>query len=634
MGRSFYRAVPENMVEDFRRRNTYVHRPSERIYTMIERGGRYYQRRHQIGHDGKEISVMEREIHYVIGSGNHARSYLHRTPDGRVYELPVAWYAENGGYWAMNPGYDYPAHDDFRRRVTSQCLFCHNAYPKPDPARDSAAAEPLFDSFPEGIDCQRCHGPGSNHIAAAQDARRPVEEVRAAIVNPARLDARRRMEVCLQCHLETTSFVLPGSLGRLDRGVFSYRPGEPLENHVLHFDHGPDPRFDDKFEIAHHGYRLRKSACFVKSEGRLQCTSCHDPHQGARAREAAARYVRACRSCHGAAFEARVAAGKHTADARCVSCHMPKRRTEDVVHAVMTDHLIRRNPLPGDPLAPLAEKTPEQYTYRGEVRLYYPEDLPGGADRELYLALAQVKDKSNLEAGIPRLEAAIARHQPPQADFLFFLGEALAESGRHEAAAAAYRKAWERESRYWPALHRLGATLARSGQAAEAETVLRQGLAVRPGHSLMMTDLALALLSQGKTGEAADLLRQATRADEFNVEAWNNLGNLLLEQNDIQGAEEALREAVRVQPDHAASRMNLARLLTARQKWAEAKFHFEKAIATQPAFAQAWYNYGVFFAMQGDFASARAQFEKAAALGDPTVRQAAIEGLARIGAGR
>jgi hypothetical protein len=32
-----------------------------------------------------------------------------------LVELPLAWYADGGGLWAMNPGYDRPDHMGFRR---------------------------------------------------------------------------------------------------------------------------------------------------------------------------------------------------------------------------------------------------------------------------------------------------------------------------------------------------------------------------------------------------------------------------------------------------------------------------------------------------------------------------------------
>ena len=85
---------------------------------------------------------------------------------------------------------------------------------------------------------------------------------------------------------------------------------------------------------------------------------------------------------------------------------MPKRRTDDVVHAVMTDHYIQRFKPDRDLLAPLEEEPFYQRPYRGEVKLYYPTQV-ARREKELYLAVAQVEDKSNLEAGIANLERAI-----------------------------------------------------------------------------------------------------------------------------------------------------------------------------------------------------------------------------------
>src|SRR5579864_7814734 len=106
MGRSFYRAGAANRAQDFSTRNSYYHPASDRYYTLIERDGKLYQRRHQIGYGGKETNVVAKQIDYVVGSGNHARTYLHRTSENKLVELPISWYSENGGAWAMSPGYD------------------------------------------------------------------------------------------------------------------------------------------------------------------------------------------------------------------------------------------------------------------------------------------------------------------------------------------------------------------------------------------------------------------------------------------------------------------------------------------------------------------------------------------------
>ncbi len=73
---------------------------------MIIRGDGYYQRRWQVGLNGAETNVDEMKVDYVLGSGNEARSYLHRTSRDTLIELPLGWYSESGGYWAPSPGFD------------------------------------------------------------------------------------------------------------------------------------------------------------------------------------------------------------------------------------------------------------------------------------------------------------------------------------------------------------------------------------------------------------------------------------------------------------------------------------------------------------------------------------------------
>src|ERR1700730_12832071 len=94
MARSFYRPSPANTVPA-----TYYHAPSDSYFSILERDGKYYQRRHQIDFAGKQVNVMEKQVDYIMGSGNHSRAYLHLTGRGRLVELPLAWYAEKGGYW-------------------------------------------------------------------------------------------------------------------------------------------------------------------------------------------------------------------------------------------------------------------------------------------------------------------------------------------------------------------------------------------------------------------------------------------------------------------------------------------------------------------------------------------------------
>ncbi len=120
---------------------------------------------------------------------------------------------------------------------------------------------------------------------------------------------------------------------------------------------------------------------------------------------------------------------------------MPKRRAEDAVHTVMTDHYIQRRRPAGDLLAPRKESDNfEQGAYRGEVVSYYPVAPAPTPTNELYLAVAQVQQGSNLTAGIARLEQAIGRHKPARAEFYYELARAHGKSSNHDAGCPLGRR--------------------------------------------------------------------------------------------------------------------------------------------------------------------------------------------------
>ncbi|HEY4588957.1 MAG TPA: hypothetical protein VII86_07005, partial [Thermoanaerobaculia bacterium] len=367
MARSFYRPRPELRSEDFTV-PPYYHAPSHQSMQIVPRGDGLVFRRWQEGTWGEPAHLFEQPVDWILGSGHHARTYLYRTPDGALFQLPLAWYSQEKR-WGMAPGYDRPDHEGVLRRVRRECLFCHNGYPDVPAGSDAAGQPQLFPAtLPEGTGCQRCHGPGAEHVRRAQGntpgktaAPESVRAARAAIINPARLPPERRDDVCFQCHLQPV-VALAGSR-RLGRGDYSFRPGEALPDYQVHVDvteEGTAP--GERFEINHQAYRLRQSRCFQASAGRLSCLTCHDPHRRIAETERAAHFRAACQGCHpGAACRrprAAAASDQEADTADCVSCHMPKRRPRDVVHVVMTDHRIRRQPGGPELVAPLAESDP------------------------------------------------------------------------------------------------------------------------------------------------------------------------------------------------------------------------------------------------------------------------------------
>ncbi len=590
MARSFYVPTAANTVENLSA--TFYHRASDSYFQMLWRAGKMYQRRYQLDAAGAQINAMEKRVDYVMGSGNHARAYLHRTARNTLVELPLAWYTEKGGYWGMNPGYDRVDHKGFRRPITYDCMFCHNAYPQ-----GKTFAEPVYGAtLPQGIDCARCHGPGAKHVDAAKRAGARVEEIRRAIVNPSRLSADRQMEVCMQCHLETTSFPLPNSLPRYGRGPFSYRVGEPLADFLLTFDHAAGTGREEKFEIVNAAYRLRRSACFLKSGGALRCTTCHNPHDIPRGEVAARHYTEVCKQCHGGL-------GKHMGSDACVDCHMPKRRTEDVVHVVATDHFIQRRRPAGDLLGDLAERyETDAEAYRGPVALYYPEKLPRTPENDLDLAVAQVIQKSNLTAGIPQLTAAIAQYSPKRPEYYLELAEALRNNGQLEKALPMYREAIRRDPRFVPGLQKLGSALRRAKNYRESVQYLKRAAALAPDDANPWHELGLTYRAQGDRSAAIAALQKAIALDPDLPEAHNNLGILRLSDADFL-------EAIRIQPDYADAHSNLATLLAGKGEFAQARQHFETALRMRPEDAPTRYNFAMLLGQIRDFDGAQRELE-------------------------
>jgi predicted CXXCH cytochrome family protein len=613
MARSFYQATMGDAVEDHTNKNTFYHQASNSYFSMLQRDGKLYQRRYQLDSAGQQINMMEKQIDFVMGSGSHARTYLNRTSRGTLIELPLGWYTEKGGYWAMNPGYDRPDHEGFQRPITYACMFCHNAYPEIPPGHDQSFAESVYlGQLPEGIDCQRCHGPGGKHTQLAKTSGTALPDIRGSIVNPARLGAQSQMEICMACHLETTSFPLPNGLQRYERGPFSYKPGEPLSAFILNFDHAPGTGRDDKFELVSAAYRLRRSACFLKSNGKLLCTTCHNPHDQPVGENATRQYTAACRQCHAGTFSKLVESGKHTRSVNCMDCHMPKRRTEDVVHATVTDHYIQRRKPAGDLLAEIAERhETARDSYRGPVTLYYPKELPHTPQNDLYLAIAQVKEKSNLSEGIMQLQAAIKWARPERAEYYLELADAKRENGDPAEALALYREAVQRNPKLVAALQKLGAALRRSGQNAEAATSLKRAASIAPDNPFTWHELGLTYRALHQLPDAIAALEKARELDPDMQEVQNNLGIILYMQGDRSQAEHAFREAIRIQPDYSDAHGNLGNLLSELGGFNEARRHFEIALRLRPSDGASRYNYAMLLGRMRHFEESQHELEAA-----------------------
>ncbi len=586
MSRAFYPPDAERQPEDFDN-NHYYHGPSNRHYEMVQRPDGLFLHRYQLGPAGERRHERVEKVDWILGSGSNARTYIYQTEWGELFQMPISWYSRSGE-WAMAPGYDRPDHQGFQRRVQRDCMFCHNAYP-PVAADSERYGEPQIfpQDLPQGLGCQRCHGPGEAHVRLALDFEASEEEVQGAIVQPGRLDAKRRDDVCLQCHLQPT--VTLSGVRHFDRPIFSYRPGEDLDDYLVFMDVVEERPAADRFEINHHPYRLRQSKCYLESPaGELSCLTCHDPHHKPSGEAAKVQFRDACLSCHTvdacqleAMAESTPLAAQVAAD-DCVACHMPRRRAQDVIEVTVTDHLIRRRPVDGDELvAPIQDV---EHRIRDVVFLH-PETAPQGSEAEIYRQVARLR--AGNKAALERLQRLLQQHPQDTATPYWELSVAELEAGQFVAAQKSLAKVLQHWPEHRTARVNLGLALAASGQLEAAEVELNKALDKVPNHPQAHFNLARIRVVQGRLDEAAEHFGKAIQGRPNLDSAWLELGNVRARQQRFAEAIRHYRRALELDPEAEGALHNMVEAHLRLGQVGEARAELEARIFVRPDDTQA-----------------------------------------------
>ena len=239
----------------------------------------------------------------VVGSGGKGQTYLYWKGD-RLFQLPVSYWNQLG--WVNSPGYrDGMA--NFERPVIPRCLECHGTY-------FEAVASPNRYSktgFVVGITCEKCHGPGREHIQ--HESSKPSATSESAILNPSHSSRERQIDLCAWCHAGHGTALAP---------VFSYVPGEQLDKYI------DLPQPDSNAPIDVHGDQvglLKKSRCFRASA--MTCVTCHDVHTSQHDLQ---EFSQHCLNCHKPETDM-FPKLNHQAASDCIACHMPLRETNLIV---------------------------------------------------------------------------------------------------------------------------------------------------------------------------------------------------------------------------------------------------------------------------------------------------------------
>jgi hypothetical protein len=443
-------------------------------YRIGQDGGSYFFNFRQQG--AKQLVEGRRQLEYFVGSGAAARSYL-LSYEGFLYEAPVAYYT-NSASWKSPPGYaslDYPY---LTRPIRPGCLVCHASGIQRIPGTQNGYASPPF--LEGGVSCERCHGPGSDHIAAGKP-----------MLNPAKLAAKERDSICEQCHL-SGEIRIPKS-GKDD---LAFRPGDRLADDLTVFVRSASP---SSMKVTSHSEDLAQSACKRASGEKLWCGTCHDPHSVPATHEKVAYFRGKCLTCHPTSDCRALQSTRRANGDNCVACHMPRNPPSDAEHVVFTDHAIRRRARPPGGSVPVnADLVP----FWG-----------GAADtRDLGLAYAILgsgeQNPTYVERAFHLLQETAASGRA-DALTLAYLAEFYRDRKDDAHALPLYEEAWRLDNTQSAVAAALGAYQMQRGNVEQAIRFWNQALAISPALVLVRTNLANALLRTGHAEQAQATLRQA-----------------------------------------------------------------------------------------------------------------------------
>ena len=515
-------------------------------FEMSRSGSDFIQTSIRQTEDGEERT--SRKIDLVYGAGTADEIYLAWHDDGRMYELPMAWLYTHD-QWAAEY-FDPYGSGDYSRPLTVRCLECHNTWFEYIPGSVNKYRR---DNFIMGVTCERCHGPGQEHVAYHQE--HPDDMQAHAIVSPQRLSRERQIEVCTQCHSNAMKHLGPS---------LSYRPGEPLDA----FYKTLISRRSDEDHVANQIQYLRQSDCFSKSDS-MTCTTCHNPHE---AKSAINSGSVTCFQCHAHQDCGEQATLPEPLRNQCVECHMPSRikinvnfQTEDdVFQAVIRRHEHR---IAVDLMA------------RDEVLFNWLREQPDldkqSASEQLQASLVarwlnsadEQRQELRFFAAIASVREALAINDSPEVraalDELIAIQSKIysdwdlaihqTEANQTEAAITTLRSLIELQPNHAPAIGKLGALLASTGQRDKAEQLLKEVSEKDPNDPYGHAMLGWLDYLDNRSEEALEHYFNAEQVEPYSAKLLHQIGLVYLEFEQSAEAIRYFNRSFEIDPGNSAN---------------------------------------------------------------------------------
>ena len=531
-------------------------------------------------------------VDYIVGSGQHTNSHIFNT-NGYLHQMPMTYYTQKGK-WDLPPGFENGFNTRFSRKIGVECMSCHNSLPD-----FVEGSENKFNALPEGISCERCHGPGSIHVQQRSSGTKidTSKYIDYSIVNPGKLPIDRQFDVCQRCHLQGNTVLKDG------KSFFDFRPGMKLSDIMTTFL----ARYkdaDDKFIMASHADRLKQSKCFVNSfkladstllrpyKNALTCVTCHNPHVSVRATGKEV-FNNACKNCHHLTTKNGICSEKEKnrmlVQDNCVSCHMPRSGSIDIPHVSVHDHYIRK-PMKKEEiekvkvfigLSAINEKNPSNaikakaYIQQYDKFEYNPIFLDSA---KFYLSDNTTKDiQQNFESLIHlyfiKLDYSKIISYVNRLGKDFVLNTLLT------------KKSWD-NAHAWT-LYRIGESYAYLGNTSDSYLFYKNADQLAPFNPEFKNKLGASLMFQKNIPQAMLIFESVIKEDPKFVSALSNLGYANLLSGNVIKAEALYAQGLKLDPDYEPLLMNVVGLNIYKKDYKKAQEILKRILKHNPKNEQA-----------------------------------------------
>ena len=536
---------------------------------------------------GKDTVYKRQEtVNYIVGSGQHTNSHI-QSVNGYLNQMPMTFYTQKKK-WDLPPGFEDGHNSRFMRKIGLECMSCHNNYPE-----FVLGSENKFTAVPEGINCERCHGPGSIHVAERQTGSRidTSKYIDYSIVNPAKLSIDAQFDICQRCHLQGNTILKEG------KSFYDFKPGMKLSDYMTVFL----PKYknaDDEFIMASHADRLKQSKCFIASassvtgsnklkpyKDAMTCVTCHNPHVSVRETNPNV-FNDACNSCHNENGKSKINCSKKgiTKISNCVSCHMPKSGSIDIPHVTVHDHYIRKPVTNTDKkgikefigLYAINEKNPSSIT---KARAYLNQ-YEKFENKTAYLdsALIYLKDKTETDIKT-NLEPLIQLYFIKN-DFNKIANYTNKLSDQTILNTLLTKKSYSNDHA-WTS-YRIGESFFNLGDLQRAINYYKKAVDLAPFVLDFKNKYGSALAAKGLLPIAEKEFNDILKENPKHVSALTNLGYIKLAQGNVRESEQLYFKALRLDPDYEALLLNIAGLYAYKKDFKQAEMYLNKILKRNP----------------------------------------------------